>query len=45
MRPEWDGGNPFPTPPIHQKALIHYDGTPKPAFADVQRWFTTTPQY
>jgi beta-glucuronidase len=45
VRPEWDGGNPFPSSPIHQKALIHYDGTPKPAFADVQRWFTTTPQF
>jgi beta-glucuronidase len=45
VRPEWDGGNPFPAPPIHQKALLHYDGTPKPAWTDVQRWFLATPQF
>ena len=41
--PEWDGGNPFPASPIHQKALLHYDGTPKPAWTDVQRWFRASP--
>jgi beta-glucuronidase len=45
VRPEWDGGNPFSTPPIHQKALLHYDGTPKPAWTDVQRWFLATQQF
>jgi beta-glucuronidase len=45
VRPEWDGGNPFPASPIHQKALLHYDGTPKPAWADVQRWYQATPQF
>jgi beta-glucuronidase len=45
VRPEWDGGNPFSTPPIHQKALLHYDGTPKPAFTDVQRWFKAVNQF
>ena len=44
VRPQWEGGNPFPAPPIHQKALLHYDGTKKPAWTDVQRWFTTTNQ-
>jgi beta-glucuronidase len=44
VRPEWDGGNPFPLSPIHQKALLRYDGTPKPAWADVQRWFTAANQ-
>jgi beta-glucuronidase len=44
VRPQWDGGNPFSTPPIHQKALLHYDGTKKPAWTDAQRWFTTTNQ-
>jgi beta-glucuronidase len=44
VRPEWDGGNPWPSSPIHQKALLHYDGTPKPAWTDVQRWFLATPQ-
>jgi beta-glucuronidase len=45
VRPEWDGGNPFSTPPIHQKALLHYDGTPKPAFTDVQGWFKAVNQF
>ena len=45
VRPEWDGGNPFPTPPIHQKALLHYDGTPKPAWTDVQGWFKAVNQF
>ena len=45
VRPEWDGGNPFPAPPIHQKALLHYDGTRKPAWTDVQRWYQATPQF
>ena len=45
VRPGWDGGNPRPTSPIHQKGLITYDGVKKPAWADVQRWYTTTPQF
>jgi beta-glucuronidase len=45
VRPEWDGGNPFSTPPIHQKALLHYDGTPKPAWTDVQGWFRAANQF
>ena len=45
VRPEWDGGNPFPASPIHQKALMHYDGTLKPAWTDVQRWFRATDQF
>ncbi len=45
VRPLWDGGNPFPASPIHQKALLHYDGTPKPAWGDVQRWFGSTQQF
>ena len=45
VRPRWDGGNPFATPPIHQKALLHYDGTKKPAWADVQRWFRSVNQF
>ena len=44
VRPEWDGGNPFSTPPIHQKALMHYDGTLKPAWTDVQGWFHAVSQ-
>ena len=45
VRPDWEGGNPRPSSPVHQKALINYDGVPKPAFADVQRWFAGTRQF
>jgi beta-glucuronidase len=44
VRPDWEGGNPRPTSPLHQKALIGYDRSPKPAFADVQRWYKGTRQ-
>ena len=44
VRPGWEGGNPRPTSPLHQKGLISYDGVRKPAFADVQRWYTQTQQ-
>ena len=37
VRPGWEGGNPRPTMPLHQKGLITYDGVKKPAWADVQR--------
>jgi beta-glucuronidase len=46
VRPNWDGGNPRPNSPIHQKGLLRYgDWARKPAWEDVQRIFTTTPQY
>jgi beta-glucuronidase len=45
VRPGWDGGNPRPTNPIHQKGLITYDGVRKPAFFEVQRWYKQTQQF
>jgi beta-glucuronidase len=46
VRPGWEGGNPRPSPPLFQKGLLAY-GTwaRKPAWADVNRWFTQTQQY
>lgn len=44
VRPSWDGGNPRPQSPIHQKGLIAFDGTKKPAWADVQRIYKGTVQ-
>lgn len=44
VRPGWDGGNPRPHPPIHEKGLITFDGVRKPAFFDVQRIFRATQQ-
>jgi beta-glucuronidase len=45
VRPGWEGGNPRPLSPLFQKGLISYDGVKKPAWADVQRWFTQTQQF
>ena len=44
VRPDWDGGNPHPDPPIHEKGLIKFDGQLKPAYTEMQKAFTTTPQ-
>ena len=45
VRPGWEGGNPRPAAPIHQKGLVSYDGVKKPAFFDIQRWFKQTVQF
>jgi hypothetical protein len=46
IRPEWDGGNPRPSPePLHQKGVIAYDGSRKPAFGDIQRLFRSVDQF
>ena len=44
VRPNWEGGNPRPNPPIHEKGLLRFDGSKKPAWFDVQRHFAATPQ-
>src|SRR3954468_19099808 len=45
VRPGWDGGNPIPAPPFHQKGVLTYDGVPKPAYFDLQSAYVTTQQY
>jgi beta-glucuronidase len=45
VRPAWEGGNPWATPPLHQKAVIAYDGSKKPAFFDLQRQFKGVQQF
>ncbi|HEV2061773.1 MAG TPA: glycoside hydrolase family 2 TIM barrel-domain containing protein [Solirubrobacteraceae bacterium] len=45
VRPEWEGGNPRPQPPIHQKGVVAYDGTRKPAYGDLTRLFKAIDQY
>ncbi|MEA2191663.1 MAG: beta-galactosidase [Solirubrobacteraceae bacterium] len=49
VKPYWDGGaKPLPVngrDSIHNKALIAYDGTPKPAFAVARDAFRATPLY
>jgi len=44
VRPGWEGGNPRPQSPIHQKGVVDFDGNRKPAFFDLQRLFRATPQ-
>jgi beta-glucuronidase len=44
VRPNWDGGNPRPNSPFHEKGLLRFDGTKKPAWFDAQRLFAATPQ-
>ncbi len=45
VRPGWEGGNPRPNPPIHEKGLLRFDGTKKPAWFDVQQLYRSTVQY
>jgi len=45
VKPGWEGGNPWPAPPIHQKGLITMAGVKKPAFADMQRIYKGTVQW
>lgn len=45
VRPNWDGGNPRPNPPFHQKGLITLTGEKKPAYFEVQRIFKATEQF
>ncbi|MEJ7824444.1 MAG: glycoside hydrolase family 2 TIM barrel-domain containing protein [Solirubrobacteraceae bacterium] len=44
VRPNWDGGNPRPNSPIHEKGLLRFDGSKKPAWFDAQRLFNATNQ-
>jgi len=44
VRPGWDGGNPYPQPPIHQKGLVTFTGEKKPAYFDVQSSYQSTTQ-
>jgi beta-glucuronidase len=45
VRPTWDGGNPRPDPPFHEKGLITLTGEKKPAYFDIQRIFHATDQF
>jgi beta-glucuronidase len=45
VRPNWEGGNPWPDSPFHQKGLITMAGVKKPAFFDIQRIYKSTKQY
>jgi beta-glucuronidase len=44
VRPGWSGGNPRPTPPLHAKGLISFNGALKPAYYDVRNLYRSTTQ-
>ncbi len=48
VKPDWDGGanrTDIPRDALHNKGLIRYDGTPKPAFMAARERFKATPVY
>jgi len=46
VRPGWEGGNPRPNPPLHQKGLLKYgDFSRKPAWEDLRRNYAATKQF
>jgi beta-glucuronidase len=45
VKPGWEGGNPWPAPPIHQKAPITMLGEKKPLFFELQRIYKGTTQW
>jgi beta-glucuronidase len=45
VRPGWSGGNPHPSPPMHQKGVFYYDLDPKPAAAAMSDWYHKAKQY
>ena len=48
VKPHWDGGAHIPSDQrtaMHHKGLLHYDGTPKPAFLEAEKLFARTPVY
>jgi beta-galactosidase/beta-glucuronidase len=44
VRPGWEGGNPRPNSPVHEKGVVRFDGSKKPAFFDLQREFRAARQ-
>jgi hypothetical protein len=44
VRPDWDGGNPRPNPPIFQKGLVTQDWAKKPAWQTISDAYHATPQ-
>lgn len=45
VRPGWEGGNPRPNPPVHEKGLLRFgDSLKKPAWFDMQQAIAQTAQ-
>ena len=44
VQPAWNGGDPLPDPPVHQKGLISFTGLKKPAYYLVRQIFHASAQ-
>ena len=44
VRPRWEGGNPRPRPPLHEKGVVDYYGNLKPGYFTLQRQFSSVKQ-
>ncbi|HWI23076.1 MAG TPA: glycoside hydrolase family 2 TIM barrel-domain containing protein [Baekduia sp.] len=44
VRPNWEGGNPRPNPPLHEKGVIDFNGNPKPGYYTLSNLFKATKQ-
>lgn len=43
ISPGWDGGNPWASPPLHQKGVVSYAGAKKPGFFFLQARYRAIP--
>jgi beta-glucuronidase len=44
VRPNWEGGNPHPNSPLHEKGVVAFDGTLKPGYSVLQAIYKATTQ-
>ena len=45
VRPNWEGGNPFPQSPIHEKGVLDFDGNKRPNFDFLRDRFRSVRQF
>lgn len=45
VRPNWDGGNPFPQSPIHEKGVLDFEGNKRPNFDHLRDRFRKANQF
>jgi len=45
VRPNWDGGNPYPQSPIHEKGVLDFEGNKRPNFDHLRDRFRTANQF
>ena len=45
VRPNWDGGNPYPNSPIHEKGVLDFEGAKRPNFDYLRGRFKAVRQF